>query len=226
MNLAIFDLDHTLILADSDVEWPRFLVNKGLVDQAFYDKRSDYFYEQYKAGTMDIDEFLAFQLAPLTQFSPAELTELHREFMADYIMPVIPQGARDLVQSHFDAGDEVLVITATNRFITAPIVAEFGIQHLLAVELEQTADGRYTGQYVGTPSFKEGKITRLHEWLGEREQALADFKTVYFYSDSQNDLPLLNLVNHPVAVNPDPVLTEQATASGWPILHFAPANLS
>lgn len=221
MNLAIFDLDHTLILGDSDVEWPRFLMNKGLVDRAFYDKRNDYFYEQYKAGTMDIDEFLAFQLAPLAKFSLEALTDLHREYMSSHILPIIPQGARDLVQSHFDAGDEVLVITATNRFITAPIVAEFGIEHLIAVELERTAEGGYTGQYVGVPSFKEGKITRLHAWLADRDQTLADFDTAYFYSDSQNDLPLLNLVNHPVAVNPDPVLTEKAVANGWPILNFA-----
>lgn len=225
MNLAIFDLDYTLILADSDVEWPRFLVKKGLVDKAFYDKRNDYFYEQYKAGTMDIDEFLAFQLAPLAQYSRDELAVLHKEYMADYILPTIAQGARDLVQSHFDAGDEVLVITATNRFITAPIVAEFGIKHLLAVELEEAEDGRYTGKYVGTPSYKEGKIIRLNEWLAERGQALEDFSKVYFYSDSQNDLPLLNLVNHPVAVNPDPVLTEKATENGWPILNFAPASV-
>lgn len=220
MNLAIFDLDHTLILGDSDVEWPRFLMQKNLLDKAFYDKRNDYFYQQYKEGCLNIDEFLEFQLAPLARFSRQELDVLHEEYLQQHILPIIPDEARSLVQSHFDAGDEVLVITATNHFITAPIVAEFGIKHLIAVELETEVDGRYTGAYRGIPSFKEGKVTRLHAWLAKRNQTLIDFEKTYFYSDSRNDLPLLELVTNPVAVNADDFLRTHAKEKGWDILDF------
>ena len=220
MNLAIFDLDHTLILGDSDVEWPRFLMGKGLIDKAFYDKRNNYFYEQYKDGCMNIDEFLDFQLAPLARFSKEELDRLHAEYLEQNIMPMITEDARLLVQKHFDAGDEVLVITATNRFITAPIVAQFGITHLIAVELETGADGRYTGGHVGVPSYKEGKVTRLHSWLEERGLSLTDFEKTYFYSDSRNDLPLLELVSDPIAVNADDFLREHASKMNWEILDF------
>ncbi|WP_434777003.1 HAD family hydrolase [Neisseria sp. Ec49-e6-T10] len=218
-NLAIFDLDYTLILGDSDVEWPRFLMDKGLLDRAFYDKRNDYFYEQYKNGTMDIDEFLAFQLEPLSRFDRQQLDQLHEEFLQNYIIPIIPQGARDLVKAHQQNQDEVLVITATNRFITAPIVAQFEIDQLIAVELEEQ-NGRYTGNYVGVPSFKEGKITRLNHWLSERNLDLDDFDKVYFYSDSRNDMPLLSLVNSPVAVNPDDFLRQHANKHNWQIIDF------
>ena len=219
-NLAIFDLDHTLLLGDSDVEWPRFLMSKGLLDRAAYDKRNDYFYEQYKPGVMEIDEFLSFQLAPLARFSREELDILHQEFMRDYILPIIPQDTRDLVARHQQNGDEVLVITATNRFIVSPIVAEFGIKELIAVELEETEDGRFSGAYVGTPSYREGKITRLNHWLADRAQTLDDFDKVYFYSDSRNDLPLLSLVNTPVAVNPDEFLRAHAQENNWLIIDF------
>lgn len=220
MNLAIFDLDHTLILGDSDVEWPRFLMGKGLIDKAFYDKRNDYFYEQYKNGCMNIDEFLDFQLAPLARFSQEELSALHEEYLEQHILPIIPEEARNLVQEHFDAGDEVLVITATNRFITAPIVAQFGITHLIAVELETGVDGRYTGGHVGVPSYKEGKVTRLHDWLADKGLSLTDFEKTYFYSDSRNDLPLLELVSDPVAVNADDFLRAHATKMNWKIMDF------
>ncbi len=218
MNLAIFDLDHTLINCDSDSEWPKYLMQKGVVDAAFVARKNDYFYQQYCQGCLDIDEFLAFQLAPLAQFERAQLNQMHGEFMDQYIRPHISPLAQALVQNHRDAGDELLLISATNEFIITPIAHEFGIQHIIGVQLQTDADGRFTGQYIGTPSFKEGKITRLQQWLAERGQNLADFDQVYFYSDSRNDLPLLQFVNRPVAVNPDEVLSQHARQHGWPIL--------
>lgn len=220
MNLAIFDLDHTLINCDSDVEWPRYLMAKGLLDKDFVAKRNDKFYQDYLNGCLDIDEFLAFQLAPLSRFPRGELDCMHREFMDGYILPNISQEARRLVQSHRDAGDVLLMISATNEFITTPIAREFGIAEVIGVRLECGADGNFTGRYVGTPSFKEGKITRLNEWLAARGESMDSYGKVYFYSDSRNDLPLLQAVSHPVAVNPDEVLAETAVRCGWPVLNF------
>ena len=219
-NLAIFDLDNTLILGDSDVEWPRFLMGKKLLDKAVYNEKNDYFFEQYKLGVMDIDEYLDFQLKPLSWFSREQLNSLHKEFMRDYILPVIPDGTRELVRFHQRQADELLVITATNRFIVTPIVAHFGIENLIAVDLEEDENGRYTGRYTGIPSYQEGKITRLSGWLKARQETMDDYKEVFFYSDSRNDLPLLNLVSHPVAVNPDDYLREYAQKNNWNILDF------
>ncbi len=221
MNLAIFDLDFTLILGDSDVAWPRFLMDNGLLERAVFEAKNDHFFEQYQQGIMEIDEYLTFQLAPLAFFSKEKLHVLHQQFMHDCIVPIIPQGARDLVKQHQDNGDEVLVITATNRFIVTPIVAQFGITELIAVELEEDKKGQFTGRYVGVPSFREGKITRLNQWLDKRSQTLKDFECVLFYSDSHNDLPLLNLVNTPVAVNPDDILRAYAKDKQWQIIDFS-----
>ncbi|QMT40872.1 HAD family hydrolase [Neisseria shayeganii] len=220
MNLAIFDLDHTLINCDSDNEWPRYLMKKGLVDQAFVDMKNEKFYQDYLQGRLDIDEFLAFQLEPLSRFSRSELDAMHREFMAEFILPNISPLARMLVKSHQDAGDVLLMISATNEFIITPIAREFGITEVIGVSLATDEQGNYTGGYVGTPSFKEGKITRLHEWLAARGETLADYGKSYFYSDSRNDLPLLELVSDPVAVNPDAVIAETAAKRGWPVLNF------
>lgn len=220
MNLAIFDLDHTLINCDSDNEWPKYLMQKGLVDQAFVDTKNNKFYQDYLNGCLDIDEFLAFQLAPLSRFSRDELDAMHKEFMQQFIVPNISPMAKMLVKSHHDAGDEMLLISATNEFIITPIAQAFGIRNIIGVSLETDSEGQYTGRYVGTPSFKEGKITRLQQWLAQRNQSLADFDKTYFYSDSHNDLPLLKLVSEPVAVNPDEVLLEHAQQNGWPILNF------
>lgn len=220
MNLAIFDLDHTLINCDSDNEWPKYLMQKGLVDKSFVDMKNDKFYQDYLNGCLDIDEFLRFQLAPLARFSRAELDEMHNEYMRDFIVPHISTMAKMLVQGHRDAGDEMLLLSATNEFIIAPIAKAFGIQNIIGVQLETDADGNYTGHYTGTPSFKEGKVTRLQQWLAQRGQQLEDFTKVYFYSDSHNDLPLLNLVTDPVAVNPDEKLVQYAHRHGWPILNF------
>ncbi|NDV14243.1 HAD family hydrolase [Crenobacter caeni] len=218
MNLALFDLDNTLLAGDSDVEWPKFLIGRGILDAEHHARHNDYFYEQYKAGTLDIDAFLEFQLAPLARFTREELDRLHAAYMGEHILPIIPAKARALVAAHQAQGDLVMIVTATNRFITGPIARELGVEHLIAVELEEDADGRYTGRYTGTPSFKDGKITRLNEWLAARGQTLASFGHSFFYSDSRNDLPLLSLVSDPVAVDPDDALREHAISHGWPVI--------
>ncbi|BBF86694.1 phosphoserine phosphatase [Aquitalea magnusonii] len=219
-NLALFDLDNTLLIGDSDFEWPRFLIKRGIVDQAYYDHRNNHFYEQYKAGTLNIGEYLEFALEPLTRYDNAELAALHAAYMDEHILPIIPQAARDLLNLHRQQGDEILIITATNRFITGPIAAELGVddEHLIAIDLERTADGRYTGKHTGVPSFQAGKITRLEMWLAERGQTLASYGRSFFYSDSHNDLPLLSIVSNPVAVDPDDTLRQHAKEQGWPII--------
>lgn len=221
MNLAIFDLDHTLIHCDSDNEWPRYLMQKGVVDEAFVRTKNDKFYQDYLNGCLDIDEFLAFQLEPLSRFDRATLNAMHAEFMRDFILPNISQSARNLVAQHQQSGDTLLMISATNEFIITPIAHEFGITEIIGVSLETDANGNYTGRYVGTPSFKEGKITRLHQWLQQRGQTLADYEKTHFYSDSRNDLPLLETVSHPVAVHPDDTLRQIAQDRGWPILDLS-----
>ena len=180
-------------------------------------QRHQAFDQDYRKGCLDLDAYLAFVLRPLAEHSRAELDEMHREFMRR-IRPNITQMARMLVNSHRDAGDTLLMISATNEFIITPIAREFGIENIIGISLETDAQGDYTGRPIGTPSFQEGKVTRLHQWLAERGQSQADYEKIYFYSDSRNDLPLLEQVNQPVAVNPDPVLTLTATQRGWPIL--------
>lgn len=219
MSLAIFDLDHTLIGCDSDSQWPEYMMKKGLVDSSSVEKKQR-FYQDYLNGCLNIDKFLAFQLEPLSHFSRAELDAMHGEFMRDFIVPHIGSMARTLVQSHRDAGHELLLISATNEFIITPIAQVFGIDNVIGVALQTDAAGNYTGRHVGTPSFQKGKVVRLHEWLRERGQEMADFDKVYFYSDSHNDLPLLELVNEPAAVNPDAVLRAHALQKGWPILRL------
>ncbi|MEW9900340.1 HAD family hydrolase [Chitinivorax sp. PXF-14] len=217
-RLVIFDLDHTLLAGDSDVEWPRFLIKRGILDAATTQRQNDAFYEQYKAGTLNMDEFLAFSLAPLARFTMDELATLHADYMAEHILPIITAKARELVAGHKAQGDLVMIITATNRFVTSPIADELGIEHLIATEAE-VVEGRYTGKPTGIPSFQAGKITRLEHWLAERERTLDDFDETWFYSDSKNDLPLLERVTHPVAVNPDTMLKAVAEEQGWPIIH-------
>lgn len=219
-NLAIFDLDNTLINTDSDNTWPQYLMKKGVVDAEFVRIKNDKFYQDYLNGCLDIDEFLAFQLEPLSRFDKRELDAMHQEFTDEFIRPHITQMAQTLVQSHREVGDELLVISSTNEFIITPICHLFGIDNIIGTQLETGEDGRYTGRYIGTPSLKEGKITRLNEWLAARGQTLADFEKVYFYSDSKNDLPLLRYVSDPVAVNPDDELAAEAAAKGWPVLYL------
>jgi len=217
MNLALFDIDNTLISIDSDHSWGHFLVSEGVVDGPDYDRRNDYFYSQYKAGTLDILEYLEFSLRPLAQHPRAQLDAWHDKFMETVIRPAITPAARALVQQHLDAGDVCCCVTATNAFVTAPIAREFGVPHLIAIDLEEH-EGRYTGKPLGIPSFQEGKIVRVEGWLQTMDRRISDYPKSYFYSDSRNDLPLLLRVTDPVAVNPDPVLKATAEQNGWPIL--------
>ena len=211
MALSLFDLDNTLLAGDSDYEWGRFLVKKGLVNEASYEAENNRFYEQYKQGTLDIYEFCAFSFQPLATRSMEELQLLHAEFMEEVIQPMIGEKALSLVNKHKEQGDTVMVITATNSFITGPIVRAFGIEHLLATEPKIVND-RYTTEIDGIPCFHEGKVQRLHNWLAENEISL---QGSCFYSDSINDLPLLEKVEIPVAVDPDKKLAALAHQRGW-----------
>jgi HAD superfamily hydrolase (TIGR01490 family) len=219
-ELALFDLDNTLLSGDSDYAWAQFLIEQGVLDRAAYEVKNDHFYRQYKAGQLDIGEFLEFQLAPLARHSREQLDTWHAEFMRVKVKPMIREKGLALVRRHGNDGALCAIVTSTNTFITAPIAREFGIEHLLATELE-TRDGRFTGRPSGTPCFREGKVTRLAEWLGARGRTLASFSASWFYSDSLNDLPLLEQVTRPVAVDPDETLRKEAQARGWQITSLA-----
>ena len=214
MPLTIFDLDETLIAADSDHEWGQFVVDKGLVDAQIHKKKNDDFYALYKAGQLDIDEYLQFSCSVLTQYSIEDLHRFRSEFVAQRILPIILDKAQDLVKKHRQLGDTLLVITSTIEFVTRPIVDEFGIDILIAPDPEIVSN-RYTGRIVGVPSFAAGKVTRLEQWLANRQDSLEGSS---FYSDSHNDLPLLRLVDNPVAVDPDPILRKKAEENQWPII--------
>lgn len=212
--LAIFDLDNTLIGGDSDHAWGEFLVANNYVDTHSYQSQNNQFYRDYQSGKLDIIAYQEFALAPLSQYTNEQLKQMHAQFMQTCIQPIMLPKAQALVDSHRAKGHCLLVITATNRFITEPIVAALGINNLIATEGEMK-NGHYTGKVEGTPSFGEGKIKRLNNWLASRKEA---FTSTTFYSDSHNDLPLLNTVNHPIAVDPDETLRSIATANGWSIL--------
>lgn len=214
MSLAIFDLDNTLLGDDSDYLWGQFLVEQGLVDGEFYERENRRFYDAYRAGTLDIHEFLAFMLRPLTEHPPARLLDWRAQFLAEKIEPIILPKAIALLERHRADGDTLLIITATNSFITAPIAERLGVSNLLATEVE-LIDGRYTGRPLGIPCFQHGKVERLRAWLADTGHDLAES---WFYSDSRNDLPLLDQVTHPVAVDPDETLARHAAARGWPII--------
>jgi HAD superfamily hydrolase (TIGR01490 family) len=214
MSLALFDLDNTLLSGDSDYLWGQYLVDIGVVDGDAYEQANLRFYEDYKQGRLDIMAFLAFSLRPLAENEPAQLLRWREDFIEQRIRPLIGQPARDLVEQHREAGDTLLIITATNRFVTEPIAALLDIPHLIATEPEQR-DGRFTGRVSGTPSFREGKVERLHAWLRSHGEQLHDAS---FYSDSHNDLPLLEQVGRPVAVDPDEALRRFAQRAGWPII--------
>jgi len=214
MALAIFDLDNTLIAGDSDHGWGEFLVAKNRVDSDHYQAMNDRFYADYEAGRLDIFAYLEFSLAPLAAIEPQQLAELHREFMQQVIAPMRLPQAEALIEKHRNAGDQLLVITSTNRFIVEPICQSLGINELLATDPEMI-DGRYTGKVAGTPSFREGKVERLQEWLGVYG---AKLEKASFYSDSLNDLPLLEVVEFPVAVDPDDTLRAHAQDKGWPVI--------
>jgi HAD superfamily hydrolase (TIGR01490 family) len=217
MNLTLFDLDNTLIACDSDYEWGQYLVDRGVLGREEYEAQNAAFYEQYKDGSLDIHEFLGFALRPLAEHTPEDLDRWHAEFMAARIRPAMSAPAKVLVQGHLAAGDLCAVVTATNSFVTAPIAREFGVPHLLATEPERSA-GRFTGRVAGIPCFREGKIARVEAWLAGQGRRLADFPQSSFYSDSHNDLPLLERVTHPVAVDPDPALAAEAGRRGWAVI--------
>jgi HAD superfamily hydrolase (TIGR01490 family) len=215
MNLALFDLDNTLLAGDSDFEWAQFLIDRGVLDRKTYEARNQAFYDQYKAGTLNIHEFLDFQLKPLSQYPRTVLDAWHAEYMKQRILPMIRDSARALVDKHRD--EVCVIITATNSFVTAPIARAFGIEHLIATEPE-VREGAFTGGVSGTPCFREGKVERLEAWLAGRGESMKSILKSTFYSDSHNDLPLLEQVGHPVAVDPDAALRAHAAARGWPII--------
>jgi HAD superfamily hydrolase (TIGR01490 family) len=219
-TLALFDLDHTLLPIDSDYEWGQFLVRHGVVDAAEYARRNDAFFAQYQAGTLDPVEYLEFALGTLAGFAPDTLQRLQADYMAEVIAPAIKPAARKLLQQHFEAGDLVAIITATNAFVTAPIARAFGVEHLIAARPELDAQGHPTGRLAGTPTQGQGKVTHMHAWLDGLGRPFDSFERSYFYSDSHNDIPLLSVVSHPVATNPSAKLAQHATALGWPLLHL------
>jgi HAD superfamily hydrolase (TIGR01490 family) len=222
-NLALFDLDHTLIPTDSDHEWGRFMVKHGMVDAENFARENDRFFADYKAGRLDIHAYLVAMLTPLARYSRAQLAEYHQMYMHEVIKPAIVPAALELVRQHRDAGDLCCMVTATNEFITGPIAAVFGVEKLIACEAE-TVDGQphsdYTGRPTGTPSYKEGKIVRTEAWLASLGKTWSDFGRSYFYSDSHNDIPLLQKVTDPIATNPDDTLRAHAQANGWRILEL------
>ena len=217
MRLALFDLDNTLLAGDSDYEWGQFLVDRGVLERDTYEAQNRAYFEQYVAGTLDIHEYLGFALRPLAQHAPEDLARWHAEFMRSRILPMVGQAARALVRRHLAEGDLCAVITATNSFVTAPIAREFGVSHLIATEPE-SRDGRFTGRVAGTPCFREGKVRRLEEWLAAQGRALDGFAESAFYSDSHNDLPLLERVTRPVAVDPDQELLATARQRNWEVI--------
>ena len=216
-GLALFDLDHTLLPIDSDFEWGSFLARKGVVDAAWFARRNEEFYEQYKAGTLDMTAFLEFGLAPLAAHDRATLDDWHAEFMRDVIEPVIDARALALVAGHREAGDLCAIVTATNAFVTAPIVRRFGVEHLVAT-IPAQVDGRFTGGVRGEPCFREGKVARVTAWLESLGASWQSFPSSTFYSDSRNDIALLEHVTVPVATNSDPTLHAHALARGWRLL--------
>ena len=215
MNLALFDLDNTILAGDSDYNWSRFLIQEGYLDGAIHAEKNEKFYEDYKAGTLDIYAFVEFQFKPLARNPRIVLNQLLKKYVEEVIKPMITEKARALVKRHQDEGDLIIVITATNSFITKPIAELFGIENLIGTDPEEK-EGEFTGKVSGLPSFKEGKVTRLESWLKGKNLSLASFENSYFYSDSHNDLPLMQKVTHPVAVDSDDVLSEYAKSNGWP----------
>jgi HAD superfamily hydrolase (TIGR01490 family) len=222
VRLTLFDLDHTLIAGDSDYEWGQYLIEVGALDRATYENANRIFYEQYKAGTLDIHAFLAFALAPLRDHPEAQLDAWRAEFLRTRILPLIGAPARALVAAELARSDLVAIVTATNSFVTAPIAAELGVSHLVATEPARGPDGHFTGGVAGVPCFREGKVARVDSWLGGLHRHWDEFSRTVFYSDSLNDLPLLQRVHEPIAVDPDPTLRAYALAAGWPILSLNP----
>ncbi len=222
MKLALFDLDHTLIPIDSDYEWGQFTVAIGWRDAESFGRANQVFYERYKAGTLDIAEYTRFATAAVREQGLEKSIAAHRRYMSEVVQKGITSQALDLVERHRRAGDAVLIVTATNEFVTRPIAEAFGVQELIAIELERDATGLPTGEIRGTPSFREGKVARVEQWLASQGASWASVTHSTFYSDSINDLPLLEKVTHPVATNPDDRLRAVAEQRGWPTLNLFP----
>ena len=214
MALAIFDLDNTLLSGDSDYLWGVFLGEQGIVDADYYEKENQRFYQEYKDGKLNIMEFLQFSLRPLAENDLQDLLRWRQKFIDEKIRPIIPESSLKLIRQHEQQGDTLMIITATNAFVTQPIAELMGISHLIATEPE-IIDGSYTGRVQGEPSFQYGKVKRLNAWLAGNDASLADS---YFYSDSHNDIPLLEIVDHPIAVDPDDTLRKHAADNQWPII--------
>ncbi len=214
MSIAIFDLDNTLLGGDSDNLWGEFISEQGIVDADFYAQENERFYQQYKAGELDIYEFLNFSLKPLSEHDLDALNKLHQQFMAEKISPIMLPAAEKLLRDHRDQGHLLMIITATNSFVTAPIAEALGVDVLIATDPEMV-NGQYTGKVAGAPCFQDGKVERLKQWLKANNRELGES---WFYSDSRNDLPLLEMVDHPVAVDPDPTLAQHAEMLGWPLI--------
>lgn len=219
-NIALFDLDHTLLPIDSDYEWGQFLCRIGAVDAEEFGRRNAEFFAQYQAGTLDPVEYLEFALGTLAQFPRQQLNDYHAQFMQEVINPALLPAAQDLLKQHQDQNDLIAIITATNRFVTQPIAQALGVEHLLAAEPHLDELGNLTGKLRGVPTSGPGKVTHLHTWLAQQGKQLSDFNKSYFYSDSQNDIPLLSIVTHPIATNPNKLLQAHAQAHGWPTLQL------
>jgi len=220
MNLCLFDLDHTLLPLDSDHEFGEFIIRQGLVDAGDYRRRNDEFYQRYCDGTLVLDDYIAFTTSVWRQMDERAQTELQQAYMAEVILPALQPQAVELVERHRAQGDLLAIVTATNEFVTRPIANAFNVEHLIAVKLARDAAGRVTGRIDGVPSFREGKITRVEQWLSDQGRHLGQFDRVSFYSDSPNDLPLLERATDPVATNPSPELEAVAQARGWRILRL------
>jgi HAD superfamily hydrolase (TIGR01490 family) len=214
MTIALFDLDNTLLAGDSDYMWGKFLVKNQMVDGPLFERENQRFYEEYAAGVLDINAYLTFQLGVLAQFDKKELDELRIKFLTENIEPIITKKSRQLLKKHRDKGDTLIIITATNSFVTTPIAQALGVEHLIATGVE-VKNGQYTGKSIGTPCFQEGKVTLLNKWLTQNQKGLTGS---WFYSDSHNDLPLLNVVDNPIAVDPDEKLEKYAQQKGWPTI--------
>ena len=219
MRLALFDLDHTLLPLDSDVQWGNFAVRLGIVDASHHRAENDRFYQLYQQGRLDIHEYLAFQVTPLGAYTREQLDSWHAQFMDEVIRPAIRPEALELVASHREAGDLCALVTATNDFVTAPIAREFGIENLISTQLE-SVDGRFTGRTRSLPSYRDGKAVRTAEWLRTLGHDWSSFDRSWFYSDSVNDIALMSLVTDPVATNPDPRLAAHASEHGWRVLNL------
>ena len=219
LKLTLFDLDHTLLPIDSDYAWGEFTTRIGWTDADEFKRRNDEFYARYQAGTLDVREYVRFATDAVRRHGPGQAAEVQARFMREVVAPAVLPQARALVDAHRQAGDQVVIVTATNEFVTRPIAHAFGVQELIAIELVRGPGGWITGEIAGTPSFREGKVTRVAEWLHARGHDWSDVE-ITFYSDSRNDLPLLEKAHHPVATNPDDTLRAIAIERGWRVLEL------